>query len=234
VDGESGTGRAAGRAAGWAAAARWVRPLLLVLLVTAGVVVALVAGVPPVERVRGGVDAAGWAGPVLYALLYFALTLTPAPASLAGVGSGVLFGLPLGLAVVLAGALAGASAGFYAARGLGRPTVLRWGGARLARLDDLLARHGLLAVLAARLVPVVPFTTLNLACGLTAVRFRHYVLGTAVGILPASTAYVTIGAYGADPSSTPFLLAVGGLALLATGGLVAARRRHRPGRRPGR
>lgn len=205
----------------------WLRPLLLVLLVAAGVMVALVEGVPPVDRVRGWVEAAGWAGPVLYSLLYAALTLTPAPASLMGIAGGVLFGLAVGLTVVLAGAVAGAVAGFAAARWLGRGTVLRLGGHRLARLDDLVSRRGLVAVVAARLVPVIPFTTLNLACGLTAVRFRHYVLGTVVGILPATTAYVTIGAYGADPGSTPFLVAVGGLVVLAAGGLVAAHRRRR-------
>lgn len=205
----------------------WLRPLLLVLLVAAGVVVAVVQGVPPVEDVRTWVDAAGWAGPVLYALLYAALSLTPAPASLLGIAGGVLFGLPLGLAVVLSGALAGATAGFAAARRLGRDTVLRLGGRRLAQLDALVQRRGMLAVIAARLVPLVPFTTLNLACGLTAVRLREYVLGTALGILPAATAFVTIGAYGADPGSALFLVAIGGLAVLAAGGLVAAHRRTR-------
>ncbi|MGQ0574544.1 MAG: TVP38/TMEM64 family protein [Pseudonocardia sp.] len=204
----------------------WVRPALLVALVAAGVVVALTRGVPPVAELRSWVDAAGWAGPVLYTLLYAALTLTPAPASLLGIAGGVLFGLPLGLAVVFTGAMIGAVAGFGGARLLGRDTVLRFAGPRTRRLDDLVRRRGVLAVLAARLVPLVPFTTLNLACGLTAVRWRDYVLGTAVGILPAATAFVTIGAYGADPGSTPFLVAVGGLVVLAAGGLVAARRRR--------
>lgn len=210
-----------------AQAGRWLRPALLVTLVAAGIVVALVVGVPPVDQMRSWVVAAGWAGPVVYALLYAALALTPAPASLLGIAGGVLFGLPLGLAVVLAGAVAGATAGFAAARWLGRATVLRLGGHRLAQLDMLVQRRGVLAVIAARLVPVVPFTTLNLACGLTAVSFRHYVLGTAVGILPATTAYVTIGAYGAEPGSTPFLVAVGGLVALLGIALLAARRRAR-------
>lgn len=213
-------------------AAVWLRPALLVVLVAAGVVVALTKGVPPVDDLRSWVAAAEWAGPVLYALLYAALTLTPAPASLLGVAGGVLFGLPVGLAVVLAGAMAGATAGFAGARHLGRDTVLRLGGRRVTQLDDLVRRRGLLAVVAARLVPLVPFTTLNVACGLTAVRWRDYLLGTAIGILPAATAFVTIGAYGTEPGSTPFLVAVGGLVLLAVGGLVAARRRSRNEARP--
>lgn len=210
-----------------AGAGRWLRPALLVVLVVAGAVAALSGRLPDVDEIRSWVQAVGWAGPVLYALLYAALTLTPAPASLLGIAGGALFGVPVGLAVVLAGAVLGAIAGFAAARRLGRDTVLRYGGRRLARVDDLVTRRGLVAVVAARLVPLVPFTTLNLACGLTAVRFRHYVVGTVVGILPATASYVTIGAYGGDPGSTPFLVAVGALLLLATGGLVAAHRRRR-------
>lgn len=208
-----------------AEAGRWLRPALFVALVAAGIVVALVVGVPPVDEIRAWADMAGWAGPVLFALLYAALTLTPAPASLMGVAGGVLFGLPLGLAVVLVGAMLGAVAGFAGSRWLGRDTLLRFAGPRLLSLDDLLRRRGLLAVIGARLVPLVPFTMLNLACGLTALRWRDYVLGTIVGILPAATAFVTIGAYGEEPGSTPFLLAVAGLVVLATAGLVTARRR---------
>lgn len=222
TDATAGTARGAGR---------WLRPALLILLVVAGVVLALTLGVPPVAEIRGWVAMAGWAGPVLFALLYAALTLTPAPASLMGVAGGVLFGLPLGFVVVLVGALLGAVAGFAGSRWLGRDSVLRFAGPRLLRLDALVRRRGLLAVIGARLVPLVPFTTLNVACGLTAVGWRDYVVGTAVGILPAAAAFVTIGAYGAQPGSTPFLVAVGGLVVLAVAGLVAARRRRgRPAR----
>lgn len=206
-------------------AREWLRPALLVALVAVGVTIVLAGGVPSPAATRSWVDAAGWAGPVVYALLYAVLALTPAPASLFGVAAGVLFGLPVGLAVVLVGAMLGAVAGFAGARRLGRDAVLRLGGRRVAPLDDLVRRRGLLAVIAVRLMPLLPFTTLNLACGLTAVRWGDYLLGTVIGILPATTAFVTIGAYGADPGSTPFLVAIGGLVVLVGGGLVVARRR---------
>jgi uncharacterized membrane protein YdjX (TVP38/TMEM64 family) len=95
---------------------------------------------------------------------------------------------------------------------------------RLRRLDALLERRGLVAVIGVRLVPMLPFAALNYACGLTAVRPRDYLLGTAVGILPGATAYVTIGAYGATPGSISFVLGLGGLVVLVIGGMVAASR----------
>ncbi len=196
---------------------------MLLALVAGGVVVASAVGVPPLDQIRSWIDTAGWAAPLLYAALYAALTLTPAPATVLSVGAGLLFGIATGLAVVMGAALTGATVAFALARWLGRDAVARIDNARLHRLDGLLRRRGLLAVIGIRLVPL-PFGTVNYASGLTAVRARDYVLGTAIGILPGATALVTIGAYGATPGSLPFVLAVAGLAVLAVGGLIAVRR----------
>lgn len=204
----------------------WVRPLLLLVLLGIGVAVAVSVGVPPLEDVRARVGGAGWAGPVVYAGLYAVLTLTPAPATVLSIGAGVLFGLAGGLAVVMAGALLSAAGAFGLSRGLGRRAVERVDHDRLRRLDALLRRRGLLAVIGVRLVPLLPFTALNYLCGLTAVRTRDYIAGTAVGIAPGATAYVAIGAFGAEPGSLPFLVAVGGLLALSVAGLVIARRRR--------
>lgn len=209
--------------------ARWMRPALLVAVVLAAAAVAFLVGVPPIQQIRAWVSSAGWAGPVLYAALYAGLSLTPTPATVLSIGAGVLFGLGVGVPVVWAGATAGAVAGFALARYLGRATVEGLGGERLARLDALLRRRGLLAMIGIRILPVVPFAILNVACGLTAVRARDYVLGTALGIIPGATAFVAIGAYGAEPGSLPFLLSVLGLAVLL-GGAVMARRHRAAGR----
>lgn len=93
-------------------------------------------------------------------------------------------------------------------------------------LDELLRRRGLLAVIGVRLVPLLPFAALNYACGLSAVRPRTYIVGTAIGILPVAAAYATIGAFGASPGSLPFLLALGGLAVLTVAGAIVIRRRR--------
>jgi uncharacterized membrane protein YdjX (TVP38/TMEM64 family) len=210
-------------------ARRWIRPAVLVVLLLAGTVVALTVGVPPVEEIRARVAAAGAAGPVLYVALYAVLTLTPAPATVLSIGAGLLFGLPGGLAVVMAGALLSAAGAFGLSRTLGRGAVERVDSERLRRLDALFRRRGLLAVIGVRLVPLLPFNVLNYACGLTAVRVRDYLAGTAIGILPGAGAYVALGAFGATPGSLPFLLAVGALVVLSLGGLIVARRRRRTG-----
>lgn len=207
--------------------ARWVRPALLALLIVAGVVTALTVDLPQLAEIRAWVRGAGWAAPVLYALGFAAISLTPAPATVLTVGAGALFGWAVGLPVALIGALGGAYAGFGLARLLGRATVQGFGGERMARLDGALRRRGLLAVIFIRLVPTGPFAMVNTACGLSGVRARDYVLGTAVGMLPGIGCFVAVGAFGATPWSTPFLVAVLGLAALVAGGVLLGGRRLR-------
>jgi uncharacterized membrane protein YdjX (TVP38/TMEM64 family) len=84
----------------------------------------------------------------------------------------------------MAGALVGAGTAFGLSRALGRTAVQRVDSDRPRRLDALVGRRGLLAVIGVRLFPLLPFGPLNYACGLTAVRTRDYLLGTAIGILP--------------------------------------------------
>ena len=55
---------------------------------------------------------------------------------------------------------------------------------RLSRLSRRLARRGLLAIIAVRMVPVAPFTVVNLAAGASHIRFRDFAIGTGLGLLP--------------------------------------------------
>lgn len=213
-----------------ASRAVWLRLAVFALLVAAGVVLAVVVGVPDAEQVRADVTAAGPVAPVLFGLLYAVATLAPLPKNVFATLAGLLFGLVGGVVVVLLAALLGASAAFWLGRLLGREAVERFTGARVARVDALLRQRGLLAVIAVRLVPVLPFTAINYTAGLTAVRTRDYAIGTAVGIIPGTIAYVALGAYGTTPGSWPFLVAVLVLVALTAGGAVLvrrSRRRHR-------
>lgn len=201
----------------------------LLVVVLAGTAVALqVTGWSGPERLREAVDSAGAAGAVVFVVGYALLVLVPTPASLLTILGGALFGVVLGSVLVWAGATLGALGGFVLGRRLGRPAVDRLLRGRLHRVDAALGRHGLPAVLAVRLVPVLPFTPLNYASGAVALRSRDYALGTAVGIVPGTVAYVSVGASGAEPFG--IVLGVGVLLLLTVGGGWAARRLLRLGR----
>ncbi|UZJ25811.1 VTT domain-containing protein [Rhodococcus antarcticus] len=199
------------------------RVVVLSVLVVGAVAVALLVDLPSAERLGAVVDGARPWGWLLVVGGYAVAALLPVPKSVLTVAAGAVLGIGVGLAVVLAGATLGAAIAFALARWLGAGTAAldRW-----PRVVDLLERRGLLAVVVLRLVPLVPFTALNYAAGLSPVRPVDYVLGTAVGMLPGTAAAVTLGAYGSDPGSTPFLLAVAAVVLLVGGGALAARRWH--------
>ena len=67
---------------------------------------------------------------------------------------------------------------------LGREAVQRLGGERVNKLSERLARHGLLAVIAVRVVPVAPFAIVNMVAGASRISLRDMLLGTALGMAP--------------------------------------------------
>lgn len=206
------------------------RLTLLLLIITLAALVAVVIGVPDEEQLRAEIAAVGPAAPALFVLLYAVATLAPLPKNVFSLAAGLLFGFVEGIGIVLAAALLGALAGFALGRVLGREAVERMTGTRVARVDALLGRHGLLAVLCVRLVPLLPFIAINYLAGLTAVRVGNYVIGTALGIIPGAVAYVALGAYGTSPSSWPFVLAVLVLVALTAGGAIVVQSYRRRGR----
>lgn len=200
---------------------RWAvaRLLLLLLFVALAATVGFLLAPTDVEVIRAAAAEWGWAGALVFLVAYAALTLTPVPKNLLGIAAGVVWGFWVALVLVYVGALLGAAASFVIGRALGREAVERLTGARVARLDEVLARRGFLAVLGARLIPVIPFTLINYGAGLTAVRRRDYALGTAIGILPGSAAYVALGAYGFE-LGPPFWIALAAIGVLSIAGIV--------------
>jgi phospholipase D1/2 len=118
---------------------------------------------------------------VLAALLLVPVTVLTAVAILA-------FGPLYGFGIALGGGLVSAAIAFSAGRVLWRDTVRRIAGRRLNRLSRRLARSGLLAVVAVRLLPIAPFTVVNLVCGASHVRFRDFFAGSALVIVPGTAA----------------------------------------------
>lgn len=205
-----------------ATSARRLRLALLAVVLVAAVTLSLVLGGSTVDRVERVVDDAGVLGPVVFVVLYAALTVLLVPGVIMTVAGGALFGPVGGTLLSLLGATAGAAAAFFLARRL-RLAPPEAGG-RLARIDAWIAERGFWAVLYARLVPIVPFNVLNYAAGLTRVSAAAYIAATAIGIVPGTFAYAALGGSVGDPASLQFLGAVALVAVLTGVGVLASRR----------
>ncbi|MDP9377589.1 MAG: TVP38/TMEM64 family protein, partial [Actinomycetota bacterium] len=144
-------------------------------------------------RIRGLVRQAPVAAPVVFVLLYAALTVLLIPGAVRSLLAGALFGPVWGTVLTVVAATIGASAAFLIARSVGRAHVERIAGPRITQIDRWITDRGLGAVLFVRLVPLFPFNTVNYAAGLTGLRLRTFAFGTLVGVIPGTTAYVGLG-----------------------------------------
>lgn len=182
--------------------------LLAVLLIGLSATLILTGGGLSQERVSDLIGGGSVTGAIVYPFLYAALTLLLFPGAVITAAGGALFGAPLGTALTLVGATTGATGAFLIGRRLGRRDVERIAGKRIGAIDGWLGRRGLIAVLYVRLFPLFPFNALNYAAGVTALRLRDYVLGTAIGIIPGTFAYAALGSSLDEPTSPEFIGAV--------------------------
>jgi phospholipase D1/2 len=96
----------------------------------------------------------------------------------------VIFGPVLGSAYSLVGCLAGAAITYAIGLLLGQSLVQRIAGKKWQRLEKKIAQSGIVAVAALRLLPVAPFTVVNVVSGAFKVPLRDYTLGSLLGLAP--------------------------------------------------
>jgi phospholipase D1/2 len=99
-----------------------------------------------------------------------------------------------GTVSALFGVLAASAATFGLGHLLGRGLVRRLAGRRVNELSRRVARRGLLAVAAVRLVPIAPFSLVNLVAGASHVGFRDFLLGTLLGMSPGVVGIILLEA----------------------------------------
>jgi phosphatidylserine/phosphatidylglycerophosphate/cardiolipin synthase-like enzyme/uncharacterized membrane protein YdjX (TVP38/TMEM64 family) len=122
--------------------------------------------------------------PLIVLVAYVVGGLLVFPLMLLIAGTAIVFGPVLGTLYALAGALSSASVVYTIGRKLGRETIRRLAGRRLNDLSHRLARRGLLAIVFVRLVPVAPYSIVNVVAGAAHIGWRDFLLGTLIGLCP--------------------------------------------------
>jgi phospholipase D1/2 len=150
--------------------------------------------------------------PLLVIGAYAAGGLVVAPITMLIIATAMAFGPLLGLTYSLLGCLVSATLTFGIGALMGRETVRRFAGRHVSRLSHRLARHGLTAVLIVRILPVAPFTIVNIMAGASEVRFRDFILATLLGMLPGLVVMTVFGdrlqSAIKDPRAESFMLLV--------------------------
>jgi uncharacterized membrane protein YdjX (TVP38/TMEM64 family) len=196
---------------------------------TAILILLATGSLPTPDEVRDWGDGLGdWAYVAfvpLFVLVNFLITWP----ILAG-AAGLLFGTAAGTPLVLAGVTAASLAQMLVARTLASGHHGNLLPERTKAVEDFLTRHGAVAVMESRIVPLLPWGIVNYSAGLTRLRYRDMALGTVVGAAPKVFAYTALGGSLDNLTSPEAIVAIALLATLALAGALFVRRQIALGR----
>ena len=151
--------------------------------------------------------------PLLVTGVFLLAGLVSLPVNLLIIATGFAYGPGWGFAYSTLGSLASAALLYGLGRALGRQRLDALLGRRMSSLRRFLSKNSLISVTFLRLLPVAPFSVVNLVLGGIRVRFRDYLLGTLMGLAPGLFALSFFGesllGIMRDPSSGQISLAVG-------------------------
>ncbi|MFC7737233.1 VTT domain-containing protein [Roseomonas sp. GCM10028921] len=151
------------------------------------------AGLMTPEAMRNALTAGGSWGPAVSVGLFLLLGFVAFPVNVLILGTAAAFGTWPGLAYAAVGAMVSAAATYWLGRRLGPNLLRRALGPRINKVSQTVNRNGILAVTTIRLLPVAPFTLVNLVAGAMRIRFLDYMVGTALGLLPGIALLSLVG-----------------------------------------
>jgi phospholipase D1/2 len=122
--------------------------------------------------------------PALVLIAYVIGGLVAVPVTLMIIATVTVFDPWTGAVYALLGAEVAALAGFGVGHMIGRDAVSRIAGSRVNRLSRKLSERGVLTIITLRIVPVAPFTVINVIAGVSEIRFRDFAIGSFIGMVP--------------------------------------------------
>jgi len=141
----------------------------------------------------------------------------------------VLFGPIAGASYALAGSVLSAAVLYEIGRSFPEGAFARLVGAHGERLRQRVARHGFLAIVVVRLLPIAPYSIVSVAAGAVRIARIPYLAGTALGMLPGVLLYAFFIDRARDVIADPRPLswAMLAFALVLIGLVALALRRYR-------
>jgi uncharacterized membrane protein YdjX (TVP38/TMEM64 family) len=178
-----------------------------------------------IEDVRRTVKATGPAAPLTYIVVSAVLGALFVPGSILAAGSGLLFGPVLGIFVTLGAAMGTAIVASRIGRRAGGDSARALlGQERAERVDALIQRHGLWAVVGQRFIPGLSDALASYAFGAFGVPLWQMAIGSFIGSAPRAFAYTALGASIGNRSSALAIAAIVVWYVTAIVGAFAARR----------
>ncbi|EWY39255.1 phospholipase D [Skermanella stibiiresistens SB22] len=164
-------------------------------------------------------------GPLIAVAVYVAGGFVMFPVMVLIAATAIVLGPVWGFGTAMCGCLASAAALFWVGRLGGRRWVRRFGGRFINKISRRLANQGILAVAVIRVIPVAPFSVVNVVAGASHLRFTDYLVGTALGMAPGVLAFSLLGSQLEktlrEPTPTSIAIAIGIALVAASLGWIA-------------
>lgn len=181
-----------------------------------------------VEALSEWVRRQGIVGALVYVLAYTLRPLVFFPAVPLTLFGGYTFGALYGTILDVIGAGTGAVLAFFIARRLGYDNIQSFiRGKKIDTMDVKIEKNGFLVVLYLRLIPLLPFDSINYGMGLSKVKARDYIAATYIGIIPGAFVFNYLGESLRDVASTQFWIAIGLYGVMIVLPLIVKRRKRK-------
>lgn len=160
--------------------------------------------------------------PVIVIAAFVAAGMLMVPITVLIAVAGVVFGPLYGGLYATAGVALSAALGFCLGQWLGHDALRQMLGPRINNLSRRFAQRGIAAMAVIRLLPIAPFTVVNVVAGASHLGLRDYMIGTLLGMVPGIVLTVIFSHNLAEAIRHPSLQTVLVLALVTTALTLAA------------
>ena len=161
-----------------------------------------------VDSIRDYILSFGMLAPIIYILMFTFVPLTLFPDSVLAIAGGVVFGLVWGTIYTMIGAVCGGTLAFYISRYFGRGIVEKLIRHKANWFEEGVEKRGFLLILILRLIPLVPYDIISYGAGLSKIKYKDFITGTSLGIIPGVLVFSNLGDKAANFHSWDFACAV--------------------------
>jgi phosphatidylserine/phosphatidylglycerophosphate/cardiolipin synthase-like enzyme/uncharacterized membrane protein YdjX (TVP38/TMEM64 family) len=98
--------------------------------------------------------------------------------------TGMLFGPVWGGLIALLSSSSSAGLSYMIGHFTGKNWIRNIAGEKINRISKKLSKRGMWTIIIVRIVPIAPYALINLVAGASHVRFKDYMLGTLIGMIP--------------------------------------------------
>jgi len=162
-----------------------------------------------IELIKKYIESHLYYAEIIYFLIFCIKTLFIFfPCSLLVILGGSIFGHFYGFVLSMFSLLTSATIAFYISRLSSKQFIQKLLGKKMKNIDEKIEQHGFKFIFIMRISFIFPFDVLSYVSGLTKIKYKDFILGTFLGLLPEVFSLTFMGGHLNNPRSSYFLLSV--------------------------